>query len=773
MEKDPAGYEKCYGYDAAGNKIWETDKEKHVKTNYEYDGFYRLKRVDSPEGIRVEYTYNALDSILTQTIGGSQTTVYTYDGLNRLTSKRDPSGRVESYNSYDNAGNLLSRTDRNGRTTSYEYDSFYRLKSETVDDAYHSQRTYKYDKVGNLIEETSRSISQYSKVMTYDDLNRLLTKELPGGNKIEYTYEDAEHKEIMTDPAGNKTIYSYDKMNRLEIVTTDERDTVYTYDANGNRKSLTYPSGITALYEYDSRNLLVRLTNYTKMQVKTAESIEDKGEYESLTVTAAVYHYPGKGIEKIYEYQYDGNGMQTCKIEPKGKTEFIYDDAGRIKTVIEPDGKKTTYTYDSFGNRKTQRTEGDGLLVDIQYIYDNSNRLVKTIEMNNNMVINTEYGYDNNGNQISVKEFSSSGNKTSTYEYDGFNQMVKARTTEGKNISCNYDALGLRVSKTADGKTTNYYYRYGSVILEKTGDNSIRNVVGVNLIARGGKEDILYYVYNGHGDVIELQSSGGGIVNEYDYDIFGNPTLENEAEGKENPYRYAGYYWDKETGYYYLRTRYYDPEIARFITEDSFTGYYDDPLSLNLYTYCMNSPINYWDPDGRYYVTDPVTGEKIHASEWESRRNFRAKVRDSQGRGVFVSTGVSAYDWALQNKVNKGTGNGGTYTYKDKDGNTVTKEWTITNDEFLDSNALTQAEITEICRKKNPGLVERGFDKAIYEYAQKKGINPKVILATLAQEQKWCKNGRYDKAFGVGPGGNPSAFAENETGVLLVQLIHS
>lgn len=134
--------------------------------------------------------------------------------------------------------------------------------------------------------------------------------------------------------------------------------------------------------------------------------------------------------------------------------------------------------------------------------------------------------------------------------------------------------------------------------------------MGVNLIARGGKEDILYYVYNGHGDVIELQSSGGGIVNEYDYDIFGNPTLENEAEGKENPYRYAGYYWDKETGYYYLRTRYYDPEIARFITEDSFTGYYDDPLSLNLYTYCMNSPINYWDPDGRYYVTDPVTGKK-------------------------------------------------------------------------------------------------------------------------------------------------------------------
>lgn len=343
-------------------------------------------------------------------------------------------------------------------------------------------------------------------------------------------------------------------------------------------------------------------------------------------------------------------------IEPKGKTEFTYDDVGRIKTVLEPDGKITSYTYDSYGNRKTQRTEGEGLLVDIQYIYDSSNRLVKTIEMKDNTVINTEYNYDNNGNQTSVKQLSSEGNKTSTYEYDGFNQMVKSKTPEGKSLTCNYDAQGLRVSKTVDGKTTNYYYRYSSVILEKTDTSSIRNVVGVNIIARKNQEDILYYIYNGHGDVIEMQSAGGSIVNEYDYDIFGNPILENEAEGKENPYRYAGYYWDKETEYYYLRARYYNPETARFITEDSFKGYYDDPLSLNLYTYCMNSPIKYWDPDGRYYVPDPVTGEKIHASEWESRRNFRVKVRDSQGRGVSVSTGVSAYDWALQNKVNKGTG---------------------------------------------------------------------------------------------------------------------
>lgn len=107
-----------------------------------------------------------------------------------------------------------------------------------------------------------------------------------------------------------------------------------------------------------------------------------------------------------------------------------------------------------------------------------------------------------------------------------------------------------------------------------------------------------------------------------------------------------------------------------------------------------------------------------------------------------------------------------TFTYKDKDGNSASLEWTISNEEFLDSNALTLEQITAIMNSKNPGLVERGFDKAVYEFAQNKGINPKVILATLAQEQTWCKNGNYDKAFGVGPGGNPISYTEQDKGGL-------
>lgn len=86
------------------------------------------------------------------------------------------------------------------------------------------------------------------------------------------------------------------------------------------------------------------------------------------------------------------------------------------------------------------------------------------------------------------------------------------------------------------------------------------------------------------------------MKNEYDYDAFGN--LITNEETVENPYRYAGYYQDTESGLYYLQSRYYNPKTARFITEDTYAGKYTDPLSLNRYTYCHNQPVTQYDPAG-------------------------------------------------------------------------------------------------------------------------------------------------------------------------------
>jgi len=105
-----------------------------------------------------------------------------------------------------------------------------------------------------------------------------------------------------------------------------------------------------------------------------------------------------------------------------------------------------------------------------------------------------------------------------------------------------------------------------------------------------------YYMYNGHGDVTALLDTDGSIAASYYYDAFGNIT-EQTGEA-DNPIRYAGYQYDEETNVYYLNARYYDPKIARFLTEDSYLGSIADPLSLNLYIYCHNEPVMYIDPSG-------------------------------------------------------------------------------------------------------------------------------------------------------------------------------
>ncbi len=105
------------------------------------------------------------------------------------------------------------------------------------------------------------------------------------------------------------------------------------------------------------------------------------------------------------------------------------------------------------------------------------------------------------------------------------------------------------------------------------------------------------------------------------------------------------------------------------------------------------------------------------------------------------------------------------FTYIDKDGNSVVGIWTISDAEFLDCGALTREEIKKICDYHNHELVSRGYADGIFNYCVENHLNPKVLLATLGQEQGWCTNGNYEKAFGVGPGGNPRSFSDSESGI--------
>ena len=114
-----------------------------------------------------------------------------------------------------------------------------------------------------------------------------------------------------------------------------------------------------------------------------------------------------------------------------------------------------------------------------------------------------------------------------------------------------------------------------------------------------------YYVTDPHGNVVQIADESGVVIKTYEYDSFGN---EVKPDGKdENPFRYCGEDYDKETGEVYLRARYYQPGLGRFLTRDTYTGEEDEPLTLHLYTYCGNDGVKYIDPSGHNYMEEFYT----------------------------------------------------------------------------------------------------------------------------------------------------------------------
>ena len=126
---------------------------------------------------------------------------------------------------------------------------------------------------------------------------------------------------------------------------------------------------------------------------------------------------------------------------------------------------------------------------------------------------------------------------------------------------------------------------------------------------KGTDTEKQYYVTDPHGNVVQLTDESGAVTKTYEYDSFGN---EVNPDGKDdNPFRYCGEYYDKETEEIYLRARYYQLTVGRFLTRDAYTGEDDEPMSLHLYTYCENDGVNCIDPSGHYSEKIKVKNKRI------------------------------------------------------------------------------------------------------------------------------------------------------------------
>ncbi len=206
--------------------------------------------------------------------------------------------------------------------------------------------------------------------------------------------------------------------------------------------------------------------------------------------------------------------------------------------------------------------------------------------------------YDGIGNMLTYNG--------STYTWMG--RELRKITNGSNTYSYKYNADGIRTSKTVNGTTTEFFLNGSQVLAQKTGDSVMRffyDSTGKRVGFANGTM-LFYYLYNVQGDVIAIvRAATGQIVAKYSYDAWGKCTVTNAAGyavGDKNPFRYRGYYYDTETGLYYLNSRYYNPEFGRFISADGFVSTGQGITGSNMFAYCGNNPINRYDPSGNSFL---------------------------------------------------------------------------------------------------------------------------------------------------------------------------
>ena len=219
-------------------------------------------------------------------------------------------------------------------------------------------------------------------------------------------------------------------------------------------------------------------------------------------------------------------------------------------------------------------------------------------------------------------------------------------TKTGLNASYVYNDDGLRTQKTVNGVTTEYYWNGSQLLGQKTGSSLLHFLYDERGLLVGFNDGTKTYLYtrNLQGDIIAITDTATEtVVATYTYDSWGNILTATGTMAEVNPFRYRGYYYDSETGLYYLQSRYYDVEVGRFLNADGVLGANGDMHTYNLYAYCGNNPIMRLDSSG-YFFAEIWEFMKAVAAATENAMIEMAPMYDACGAAVLVDGPLSIGD---------------------------------------------------------------------------------------------------------------------------------
>ena len=534
-------------------------------------------------------------------------------------------------------GRLAKMTYGNGDSVSYTYDAFDR------------QRTAAYNDVDRTTHEQKNVATYHYDYSSDNALTRQYATGSDGKITEQYSYQ--------YDSLG-RLIHSRQSTGTGALI----QSTQHMYDAANRMTSQTWQFG-TGLYHQQYSYTGVKADGATDGSVDGAISaITTTVPGQSVITSAYGYNdlrqLTSKGVTvpdqngkqtKVYDraYTYDriavdsGNWMGT-RLASTGYTfgsssrsfTYTYDDAGNIKSVMASDSAGMLYDYDGLGQLVKETPIGLTMYA-VTYAYDTAGN-IRSITRGGTTL--KSFGYTNpswpdlltsvtaNGTtkdvlyegQSRTSDLPSSGNPVTYYngrdyhfDWSKGRQLTEA-VVGGQTVKYAYDMAGVRSSKQVGDTTYTYTTLSGKVMRQQWGNKSLEFVYDdgnqpfAMIYKHGSTAELYYYLVNAQGDVAAILDSSGTMVASYNYGAWGSCTVYNSSDaaiGDLNPLRYRGYYYDAETGFYYLQSRYYDPAICRFINADTYLSTGQGILGHNMFTYCGNNPVNYCDSSGRFFFT--------------------------------------------------------------------------------------------------------------------------------------------------------------------------
>ncbi len=572
-------------------------------TTYTYDTARGLQTgITDAKGNTTSYSYNSLNDRLSSVSSGNSTVGYNYSNIGLLNRIVSPSGTSYQF-AYDSFGNtksvsigtqklsenfyvasrglLLYTAYSNGDTIKYTYDTLDRITEKSYNNVVRVK--YSYDKFGNLYEKQdlfTNTTYRYN----YDLIGRITGVVGSNSTSLSYVYDDFNRVEKYIAKLGdnsNVTEYIYGSGS----VSGQKDGLVYGVKQNGTQR-------IT--YDYDKLSRLNTRTVNT-----TTPFVTQYGYYDGATTgTTTTLVKTVQNGKDVYEYVYDSVGNITqIKLNGTVCESYTYDSLNQLTSVTR--GNDTyTYTYDNGGNIQSVTKNGEVIK---SYGYTDTTWKDKLTSYNGESIT-----YDQIGNPLQYRD---------GYNFTWSNgRQLTGITGNSTNVSFVYNADGLRTSKTSGRITTEYYWLEGVLLGQKTGNNIITYLYDENGAVYGMKynDNYFYYAFNAQGDVVGIIHESGNVIARYEYDAWGNILSVTTNTGIDisqstnhianiNPIRYRGYYYDNETGFYYLQSRYYDPITQRFLNADGvIAGTSGSVNGYNLFVYCFNNPVNLNDSEGNW-----------------------------------------------------------------------------------------------------------------------------------------------------------------------------